>query len=782
MEDSKYISAEFDEAEAGPDLKRFVKAILSRKWMILALALASGVLAAMVSMQVKPVYEATATLMFRLDQTNLLAVEDLYEAGTQRREYLSTETQMLQSRHLAERVISKMGLLDSPEFRPIVVEKSWSNLFGLLGSGNEGSTASVSRTKLEQVTSAFLARVTVEPVRNTHLVKVTFRAGSPQLAADVANTLVEEYISSQSDNNAQLTSRATSWLDERLQILQGKLEESEGRLREFTEQENLVDTSGVSALASQELNNMTAQLQDMRVRLNQASTLYDQVADFDGEDISTINIPEILNDPMIQDIKRSEAVTLRNIAELSRLYLEKHPKLIAANRELSLIREQLATEVNNKVDSIRNDYITAESRVRAQEQALALAKQDFQALARKDVRYQELKHEVDMNRELYNALLVRSNEAREATGFDTTTATLSDPAVAPDSPESPNTKLIAAAAFAAGAALGVAIAIVMELLKFGVRGPDDVERVLKQRVIGLLPLVKDAPGQRLPLNTFFEEKGYIFAESIRTLRTGVVLSHLESPAKLMAVTSSVAGEGKTTVAENLAIALAQMEKVLLIDGDLRSPSVGPDFNLDESHPGLVDALQGECEIEQCIHFHPESGLYVMPAGTFHSDPQKLLISGQFPALLGKLAEQFDRIVVDTPPLQAVSDALIISHACQSTLYVVKCGATHQQIINRGIARFQQSGEVLDGVVLNQVNVASRSGYGEEFYGYDYMKMRGRKTQGPQASRVVEPQIFEGEAVEGIPQETAELMPEETEAVADATEETAEESKEKEEVV
>lgn len=712
--------------ESGPDLRRYWQAIISRKWMILGLTAAITAVAIVVVSSLPSRYEATSTLMFELDQANLVSVEELYEAGNQRREYILTQTELLQSRDLAERVITRLDLLNHAEFDPKLGQGS-SGLWSWLpfAGSDEQVGASVDRSRMEQVTTAFLKRLSVLPKRNTHLVDITFSARSPQLAADVANAVGEEYIASQSEARAQFTNRASSWLNERLETVRVKLEQSEAALLAFQEQEDLVDISGVLSLAEQDLNEATTQLQEMRRELRQVGSVHDQVESLEGNELALANLPEVLNNPMIQEIKRNEAQASRNVAELSRRYGPKHPLMIAANNELTMVRDQLRSEVRNLADAIESRYQTAQARVRAQEQEVARAKENYQQVSRKAVRHGELQQQAQINRQLFNTFLTRVNETREASGFDVAPARLADLAVAPNQPSEPNKRIIVSAVFGLAVMLSVGLAFLLDFLRVGVRNPEDVEVYLHQRLMGLLPDVQKVSGQRLDLRAFFDPDQYTFAESVRTLRTGIVLSHFgaadgkEQAGQVLAVTSSVPGEGKTTVAENLAFALGQVEKVLLVDADLRKPVVGIDFGVDREKPGLTDMIEGTAAIDDCIHPDENGGIDIIPAGRLCDDPQKLLVSPRFDEMIKVLARSYDRVIIDTPPVQAVSDALIIARSAGSVLFVVKHDDVNKRVVIKGLARLKQTGAPVAGVVLNHVDTSKNAAYAEEYYGYDY---------------------------------------------------------------
>nr|WP_010133805.1 polysaccharide biosynthesis tyrosine autokinase [Microbulbifer agarilyticus] len=708
--------------EQSLDLLRYWKILFARRWLIFGLSVAISAVAIAFIYKMPSRYQATASLVFEVDQANPVSVEEIYDLGAQRRDYILTQTEMLKSRQLAERVIRRLDLVNHPEFAP--QEKSGlSTLFASRNTTGSPVSDAKGTASLEKVTSTFLKRLTISPARNTNLVKVQFEAQSAKLSADVANALVEEFIFFQSEAKEQFTNRATSWLNERQETLRSKLEASEKNLQNFRETEDLVDLSGVRGLSEQDLNSATSQLQETRREFKQIASIFNQFERLKGNELALANLPEVISNPLIQEIKRNEAAAERNVAELARRYKPKHPTMIAASNELDMIREQLASEVRILAESIESQYNTAQARVAAQEQEVQRAKAAYQNVSQKEFRYQELVREVEVNRQLYDTFFTRANETREASGFEIAPARFLDSAVPPNTATKPNKKLLAMMALALSAVFATAIALLLDFIRLGVRSPEDVEVHLGQNLIGLLPEVSTPKGSKLNLRTFFDPDHYTFSEAVRTLRTGVVLTGLGKSMRTILVTSSVPAEGKTTVAENLAFALSQVERVLLVDLDLRKPTVGADFRIGSNHPGITDLIQGNKSVADCVYKDIGSNLHVMPSGSHLPDPQQLLVSARFAETISTLAQDYDRVVIDSPPVQAVSDALIISRLADALLYVVKYDSTNKRTVSRGVERLTKLNSKIDGVVLTHVDTSKDAIYADEYYDYDYGNSR-----------------------------------------------------------
>ena len=703
------------------DLRQYFTIVNRFKWRIATLSIVVTMLASLFVFSIPSVYRATATLMIEAEPAKALSIEEVYGLDSSRKEFFQTQFEILKSKTIAEEVVRRLDLESSPEFDPEQKKGSiQQRVAGWLRSFSPPEAITqekAQKLKFQQVTREFMERLTVIPLPDTQLVDISFESESPELAAQAANMVAAVYIESQVDAKIEVTQGAASWLNTRLNDLRTKLEDSERALQEFQEKEGLVDVEGVLGLGAQELNELTAQLLVARKELKEASSLRSLVR-ARGSDIEGLaTLPEVLNHSVIQDVKRAEVEASSKVSELAQRYGPMHPRLIAARDQLAMVDAKLGTEIRRLIAGIESDYETALSNERALVEDLAAKKDEYQQVTRKEALYSELSREVEVNTELYNTFLMRFKETNEIAGFQSPVARVVDQADAPETPAKPRKKLILFVVLVVTALVSMVLSFILEAMNDSIRTPEDVEYKLGQPMVGLLPRVSHDKKKGLGLRIFFDANQYKFSEAVRTLRTSLVLSRLEDTGKVIAITSSLPGEGKSTVSENLAFALVQMETVLLIDTDMRQPSLGARFGLSENHPGLSNLIMGTASLTSCIHRDEKTALDVIPAGAIPRNPQELLATSRFEGLLKKLSEKYDRIILDTAPSQVVSDALVLSRLCDSMLYVVKADSTRQKIVSNGIARLLQVGANLGGVVLNQVDTSSRSSNYGEYYGY-----------------------------------------------------------------
>lgn len=362
-------------------------------------------------------------------------------------------------------------------------------------------------------------------------------------------------------------------------------------------------------------------------------------------------------------------------------------------------------------------YIQAKSELSAAQSALSSDKAEIRNIGRKEVKLRELKRQVESDRQIYDIFLKRMKESSQAVDYKKANARILDTALVPKFPFSPNKKRFILLAFIGGLFVGILLAFLNETLNKTIKSTEEVESKLGQANLGILPLLPK--GKKGAIATFpvLDKTLTGYAESIRTIRTGLILSGLDNPHKTILVTSSVPGEGKSTVSTNLAMSMVQMEKVLLIGADMRRPSLHRLFSLDSSLAGLSELAAGTAGFDDCIQVHEESGLHVMLGGIIPPNPLELLSSKRFAKVLAAIEKHYDRIVIDSPPVQAVSDAIVLSTYAKAVVYVVEADKTHEKIVRKSLQRLLEHDAPLAGIVLNKVDLKKAEKYGYEYGGY-----------------------------------------------------------------
>lgn len=702
---------------------------------IITLAIVFTALVAIVVMKMTPIYSATASLLIESQPANVMSIEEVYKSDTTRKDYMRTQYQIIQSRQVAARAVDELDLANDPVFMPpsdgeisIIKEaKAWlfANLPFIEKAPKTELTESEREEKRRQAAiNKLMKSINVSLVENTQVINITATSDSPRLAAAIATTMGDVYVENYLQAKVEMTTKATSFLTESMEGLRDKLTSAEKDLSDFYEKNQLVNlTNGVVGLAAEELEQLSNQLLKAETTLKQNRTIYEQTQR-NGADYSALaRLPEVLNHPNIQSVRRQEAEAMSRVSELSKVFGPKHPQMVAANAELDSVRDTLQTQIRDLISSITTQYRASQERVVTLQEEVAEAKSEYRQLSNLENTRRALQREVDINQQLYNSMFTRLKETSEMGGFESANARVLDPAPVPNNPTAPNKTLLIVAAFIASFGFGVLLAFVLEAMNSGVRSVDDVEKKLGQRMLGLIPVISVKRRKDMDLRAFFDSKYHQFSEAVRTLRTSLSLINLEKQNQAILVTSSVPKEGKTTVSINLSFALGQLDKTILIDADLRRPAVGKRFDVPNYQPGLSNLIMKTHSLEECLVHDEQSGIDIICAGSIPSNPQELLAGNGFKALINYLKKTYKYVVVDTAPTQAVSDAMVVSKSCDSVIYVVRADSTSEKMIKNGLGRFLQVGHRVDGVVLNQVDlkksdVSERYGGFYDQYGYN----------------------------------------------------------------
>nr|WP_245635176.1 polysaccharide biosynthesis tyrosine autokinase [Marinobacterium profundum] len=699
------------------DLRQLWRTLMRNKWGIFGFAFVVTVLTTLVVFSMRPVYQATATLMFEGKKANVVSIEQVYGLDSSGSEYLLTQLEILKSRNIAEKVVTKLALQEHPEFnQEPAFSFNWRDMLPFSLPGNNTPKELSEQDKLNRFVEEFQSRLKINPVGKTLLVQISFQANSPQLAADVANAMGQTYIESNLDAKLEVTVQASTWLSERLEGIQAGKKAAEQELQNFLDTENLVGDEGGATIANKQLDLVANKLIEARGDRLELENLYRQIQGAKGSIAQYELVPGVLQDPTVQDYKRKLLEIELKSSELAKRYGPKHPTLIGVQSELNRVRSSLDKQILSVINGIKNDYLGARASENSLEGTMANSRVSIQDIQRKEFRRKELKQEVDAKTAIYDTFLQRFNETNATDDLNTGNARVVDPAVVPGDPVKPNKKLIILLAFMLSAMAGVGFSLLLAALNNTVQTAEDVENKLASSILGILPLLKITKKNPHPsYHEFLDDVQSSFAESVRTIRTGVVLSGLDNPHKIIAVTSTVPGEGKTSVALNMAFGLAQMEKVLLIGADMRRPSLAKALGLDASAPGLSNLVAGTSSLEDCIQHHASSNIDVITAGLIPPNPLELLSSNRFATVLETLGAKYDRILIDTAPTQAVSDALVLAPKVGAMIYVVKADSTSYLQAKAGLKRLREINAPLIGVVLNQVNTRKVSKY----YGGDY---------------------------------------------------------------
>lgn len=708
-----------DDFDSGIDLRQILATLQRYKWTLLTLPLAGALITWLFTNAIAPTYQASATLILEGDALNVVSIEQIYDpTASQSRDYIATQLEIMRSRSLLEATVDRLNLTEDP--RVLAALRATGLIAKIPGlAPDEDPVSSDPEQRKNQVVGWMRANLQASPVRNTSLIELRFSAPSRKLAADIVNGHGEAYIDSGLEARLEVTERAASWLTDRLEGLRQNLQEAESALQDFRERNQLVDISsgdsegGVLTMASRRLQELNTRLLEQQQERLRAENAIELIADAPQERWATSSA--VVSNPAMQELLRTRTAAESRIAELSGRYGPRHPEMISANVELEQIRSAIDARADDVVASLRDQARRARATEADLRQQIQDAETQVQRIQRQTSELRELQRNVDTNRRLYDMFLQRFQETRQANFQEATARFIEKAQIARQ--VAPQPAFYSIIAFVLSLGLAAGCIFLREMLNNTLRALHDVEDKLHLPLLGSIPALKLNKQEKSKARTLFvdTEKGN-FAEAIRSIRTGVVLSGLDTPHKIITVTSAIPGEGKTTVSTNLALAFSQLERTILLDADMRRPDLAREFNLPMNRGGISNVISGNAKLEEAIHTL-ESGLDVLPAGIVPPNPLELLSSKRFQVMLEALKKRYDRIIIDTAPVNAASDALVLSTLSDALVFVARFESTPLPAVRNSLNSFRQVNAPIIGMVVNLVDLDRPDRYG--YYGYYY---------------------------------------------------------------
>lgn len=739
------------------DLMKLWRVIWRAKWNIGWLVLLSVALAIAAVSMITPQYVGSATLLINEKNPPLMSFQQVKDSSSNSSDYLQTQQALLQSRELAERAVRKLNLTTNPITDPRQQPKPWFTPRKWLAELNSGQwlpglafLTPVQATPTEQdifnqVTQNLMLHTSIKFVGKSQLLEIEVELPDPKLAADVANALAQGFIDSQLDTSVKSSQTTTSWMNTRLVELRDNLRRAENKLQGYREEQGLVDVGGVATISANELEMTGNRMIDARRNRAEAESQYRQAKSLSNGDLSRLSsVPAVLTNPLVQQFQGELAKAQAKVEELSGRYGPKHPALASAQLELRAATTSLRLQVQQVIAGIERQYQLAVASEQALQGSFNTNKAQIQDISRKEFQLREFQREVDSSRALYETFITRLKETAATSDMDSTKVRIVDPAIAPLEASKPRKALTVAIVAVVAALIGVIMAFLFDTLSNTFKTDDSIESTLNTPLLSVVPLVMKK--SRRQLARLFDDNDHPrFSETIRNLRTWLMLQSNERPAQVVLVTSTVSGEGKSTIANNLACSLTPLERVLLIDADLRQPTLSSNFDFPADAPGLANVIAGTARLEDCIR--TVGNLDMLPAGNvspssldmFSSPrlpgpgehrhgprqppPQDLLSSPRVARMLDALKSRYRHIIIDSPPAEMVSDALLLAKHSDAVIYVVKAESTPVSQVQKGLATLQQSHAPVFGIVLNQVDLRKARKYGyshsDTFYDYDY---------------------------------------------------------------
>ncbi|QOY62018.1 polysaccharide biosynthesis tyrosine autokinase [Lysobacter sp. H21R4] len=690
------------------DLLAYWQILRERQWLVLGVLGTVVLLTLVITLLATPIYRAATTVQIERDTMKVTSFEGLAPIESpQDRDFYQTQYELLQSRSLAQRVIQDLNLVENPHFAK-TIEKVNERL--AKGDGAQAAPAAAQLAREQALVESMAEALTIEPVRNSRLVKVNFDSPDPQLAARVANAYAEGFIASNLERRFDASAYATKYLEERLAQLKARLEDSEKELVQFSEREQIVSVGeGAPSLSAQNLSQLNASLSKVQDERIQAESRWRHANTGSG-----LGLPQVVSNLLIQKLREQRAGLAAEYQQNLGVYKPEYPDMVRLQGQIRELDSQVATEVANIRSAIKADYDAAVRQEALMREQLTTLRGDVLDLEGRSIQYNILRREADTNRQIYDALLQRYKEIGVAGGVGANNISVIDPAIVPNRRHSPRLALNLAVGLLLGGFLGVLAAFVLHFLDRTVKTPDALRALIPRPVLGVIPLL----GEGISPAQAAEDARSPFAEAYRSLRTALQFSTPHGLPHSLLVTSASASEGKSTTAMELARNIAQLDqRVVLVDADLRNPSVHRLMSLSNS-VGLSSLLAGAAQIGDVVQPVSGSTLSVITSGPLPPSPPELLAGDGLAGLLESLRRDFDVIVLDGPPVLGLADAPLLANRVEATLLVVSAEKTRSDALQVASDRLVSVRAHLLGTLLTGFDHKRKGeGYGYSYYSY-----------------------------------------------------------------
>jgi succinoglycan biosynthesis transport protein ExoP len=721
------VSARFPAFELSPrepHLYDYLLILRKHLWLILSFLLAVVTFVAIATFRMQSVYVATARIELDRENGNILPFQgtDSYDFMMDLDNYIETQSKILTSETLALQTIRNNGLSARPEF-------SSPN-----GPSEAIAIGSLANQKRPPELGEFLGSLFVRRVPNSHLMDVSFESTDPQLAARIVNAHIASYIDQNYRSKYDATTRASTWLTDQLTELKIKVQKAEDARIAYERQNQIWTLDDKQNITSQRLADINKQLTDAQSERMKKESLY-QFAKSGNLDA----VPQIQSNAALADLikKRSDASSA--YTDALNQYGPNFPKVQRLQAQLKEFDQNIEKEKKNILDVLESDYREARQRETLLTQALDQQKAETNQMAEKLVEYNILKREAEANKTLYEGLMTKLKETAISQGLRSSNIRVVDPAMIPSTPARPARARNLALGFLVGLVGGIGLALLREYLDNTVKTPDDIETLARLPSLAVVPQFAGSEGhatkrrflqghaangheKRIELVAQHLPKS-LMSEAFRALRTSLLLSQAGHPPQVILVTSALPREGKTTAAANLAVTLAQLgDRTVLVDADLRKPGIGRLLNLGSGkYAGLSSYLAGVSSLDLVTVPHPAiPNLAAIPTGPLPPNPADLLSSHKFADAIAELRTKYKFIVIDSPPVMAVTDAVILSVQTDGVLLVVRSGETPKAAFTRTRDLLNSVKCRILGVVLNAVDSSTPDYYySYRYYPYSY---------------------------------------------------------------
>lgn len=712
-------SANAPSASEAFKIREYWHVVLERRWLIIATFAICVILGALYAFRATPIYEAVARLQIDPETGGVLSLRDAISWGNKDQDYLQTQYRNLQARSLLKSVIDKLKLDEDDRYK--------------LSPDREAALA---------------ADLDVTPIRLTRLVEVKIRHPNPKAAENIVNTLVENFLQQNQDRKTGKAMAGYRMLKQEAQSQEADLTQAIERLTKYRSDKAMVSLADDMNVVALGLKQAKLDLDGQLLRRSDAQKTAEQVNRWIKEGKDLVEFPTVAQDRVISELKLKVALSESTLAQLRTRYRDKHPKVAEVLNSLQADREKLKSEAQRSIEAVFNIAQIEQSKLVEAEKKYKDAEKSVFEMNSARTQYELMLRQKERAETMYQLVLSKTKEYDLSSKEQMQNMVIIDRAVIPSKAVKPNKPLILAGSVFGGLLAALGLAFFVNFLDDSVKSQDDVENYLRLPFLGYVPNIKTTSVVERDLQSHIQPTSSA-AEGFRTLRAAVSLAKNADRLRNIAVTSTIPSEGKSLVASNFAIVTAQTGlKTLLVDADLRRPSVHKAFQL-QSPIGLAAYLAGRVHsVDEITHKSEVPNLDVICCGATPANPSELIGSKQMLQFLEEVAGRYDRVILDCPPVSAVADPLVVGSMCDGLIFVTKFNKIRREHALRSVQRIQDAGIFVIGSVLNDIDFEGKDSY---YYSYHYYQNRYYSSH--YKSRTATP-TGDGKAPEGKDKESA----------------------------
>ncbi len=708
----RQLAEALDEMDRESPLTEYFQVLWRRRWIVLAATVLSLLLALFISWTTVPLYRSTLTMEIAREAAKIVDTKSSETmASVTGQEFYSTQYGLLKSRSLAEKVVEELRLEQNPTF-----------MFGYTGDDAKALAGGDRKAMRAQATGQLQRHLTITPLRNSGLVSISFDSPDPSLSQKIADAIAERFIASSLARRFESSAYARRFLEEQIQETRAKLETSERALVDYAGNQRLVNTDVVPpgkdgvggspghSVAEEEMTGLNQALVGARTDRITAEARFNQATRRGG-----LALSESLSDSSISELRKQRAQLQADYQRMSNRLKPDYPSMVALQQQIREIERQLGSQGTAIVSSLRSNYEAARQRENELQARVESLKSHILNERSRSIQMNIFQRDADTNRVLYDALLQRYKEIGIAGGVGTNNVSIVDSATKSGAPIVPRTSFNLLLGLLGGLLAGGLLAFLLEQLDESIVAPHDLERKLGVPMLGSVPRIDDGS---VPIDHLDDRKSDI-AEAYLSIQTALQFTTDHGAPRTLLITSARASEGKSTTSVATARNLAgRGRRVLLIDGDMRNPSIHKIFGFANTQ-GYSDLLSGFDDISALVRRGAYEGLAVMTSGPLPPNPAELLTSPRLPEMLKRLGETFDHVVIDGPPVMGLADSPIMAANVEGTVFVVAATETRAKAARIALRRLVDVKAHIVGAVLTKFN-AKQVGYGYSYgYGYNY---------------------------------------------------------------